>query len=114
MPKRDDGETKIRGSINTCKSIFWTTAKTEYISKMDENNNNNKNNEEEKEKEIEPGLRSETWFDMMENLTKENKQRSIDNKILLTNVDQRTVWIARILVGIFVTVVGGILIEIII
>lgn len=49
--------------------------------------------------EIEPGTRSDRWYDWMEAKMEENTTRSRNNEMLLQNVDTRTIWIARLLVA---------------
>lgn len=57
--------------------------------------------------QMEAGRRGPEWYDWMSNLAQKNRERSIDNQKLLYRLDYRTVWIARLLTGILLTVIGG-------
>lgn len=59
------------------------------------------------------GARAETWFQRIEDEVRENMRRSRRNYNRLERLDFRTVWIARLIVGVLVTVIGGIILQII-
>lgn len=53
------------------------------------------------------GKRGEYWYDQMEEKTVENAERSIENEMVLSNIDLRTTWIMRILIGLIITVLAS-------
>lgn len=60
---------------------------------------------------IEPGKRSPRWYERIDQITRENRDRSVQNQKLLERVDMRTVWIARLLIGLLVTILGTVIIQ---
>lgn len=56
---------------------------------------------------IEAGRRSEYWFEKIDEKAKENYKRSIRNESYLKRLDYRTVWIARILTGVAVSLISA-------
>lgn len=107
------------------KSVFWQATDEEINGTMNDDTDNNSFSEEindddpqaipdgsDDPNKIEAGRRSPRWYERTENIVKENRDRSIQNKRLLERVDYRTVWIARLIIGLLITILGGILAQI--
>lgn len=60
----------------------------------------------ENESYIERGKRSEHWYSRIEERVKQNSQKTRENNNLLTVVDVRTVWIARLLLTVLASVLA--------
>jgi len=113
MTEVSDTDGRIDKFIHSCKHIFWQATKEEINANMSDNNGDlppdgvtNTTNDIDNSRSIEAGKRTERWFAKLEERTKQNRQRSIQNKNLAQRIDYRTVWIARILVGLLATLVA--------
>lgn len=62
---------------------------------------------------IEAGERSERWFDRIEQETVENRKMSNENKNLLMRMDYRTIWIARLLLGVVAAIIAGAVLNVV-
>lgn len=60
---------------------------------------------------IEAGERSERWYSRMERKVRENTEQTQENHNLLTVVDFRTIWIARLLLGVLGSVMSYIIAQ---
>ena len=60
------------------------------------------------------GQRTERWFQRIETNTNENTERSMENKNILMRMDYRTIWIARLILGLTVTIIGGLATKLVI
>lgn len=116
----------IRRWARTLRQILFTTSVEEINYTMDDEKRNPTGNDESVESTdftrssadggdnpntIEAGKRSPRWYERIENVTSENRDRSVQNQQLLERVDMRTVWIARLLIGLLVTVIGGVILQ---
>lgn len=89
----------------------------------DDNDDNNRTDEEklndsriaanggDEKRKIDAGKRSPRWFERIEQTAEENRNRSTTNQKLLERLDTRTVWIARLILGILITVIGGVILQ---
>ena len=113
MTKLDSANGRINKFLRSCKHIFWQATQEEINANMSDNSSDlgpddvtNTTDDIDNSRSIEAGKRTERWFAKLEERTKQNRQRSIQNKNLAQRIDYRTVWIARILVGLLATLVA--------
>lgn len=64
------------------------------------------------ENSIPQGKRTERWFSAVEREIEENERRTLENQKMLTRLDLRTVWIMRLLVGVLISVLSGVTLNI--
>lgn len=110
---------KNSGLISSCKAIFTTTKEVKFEEDMDENDagkddqgtKTGSNIEYQDQEPLEAGKRPSSWYERMEQRTEENRKRSINNEKMLSNVDLRTVWIMRLVVGLLVTILGAVIVS---
>lgn len=107
--------------LKTLGLIFHKTPEVE-IAVTDSFNSSDCNEEDKKEvlpdggtqensEYIEAGERSERWYERMERKVRENTKQTQENNNLLTVVDFRTIWIARLLLGVLASVVSYIIAQ---
>lgn len=119
--------TYVGGSIRRvgrgCKHLFWQSDQEDIeicMEKDDDDISNSRGKEpiadgnhidEDTNDMIEPGQRSSRWFDRMEQISEDNRKRSIENQKLLMRMDFRTVWIARILTALLAALGAGLFLQ---
>lgn len=132
MSSADKVGEAIQKTADICKNVFWRASESDVEVTMTEENERRERTDADAEdiphsrkfpsqegigppdETIEAGQRAPHWFERIENMVEENRDRSIQNKNLLDQIDIRTVWIARILVGLLATVVGGTILQLLI
>lgn len=60
---------------------------------------------------IEAGERSERWYQRMERKVQDNTQKTNENNNLLTVLDFRTIWIARLLLAVLGSILSFIIAQ---
>jgi hypothetical protein len=106
-----NGASKLRAFISYWRTILTVTNKKELDVRMDDKEAKSdeaftRGGSDDDTDTIDPGKRSDTWFDRIERITQENRKRSIENAKTLSNVDLRTVWLMRILIAILATILS--------
>lgn len=107
--------------LKTLGLIFYKTPEVE-ITVTDSFNTSDYDEEDEREvlpdggtqendEYIEAGERSERWYNRIERKVQENTNQTQENNNLLTVVDFRTIWIARLLLGILGSVMSYIIAQ---
>ena len=129
MSRLESTDGALGRSIHTCRHVFWPATEDDINAHMDEYDETATSSSDEMGDEpltrgtdspespddstegIEPGRRTPRWYERMEEMVQQNRKRSVQNRNLLDQIDLRTVWIARILVAILATVLGGIILQ---
>lgn len=126
MSSKRAEKSRVEQGIDVCKEVFLQTKDSDIEPENEELKQDgsfnmvddpNENDEEDKvngRNNIPAGARTERWFQRFEEITSENRARSIENRNLLKLVDRRTVWIARLLIATLATILGGIAVQLLI
>lgn len=127
MSRAGSARDRLNKPIDTCRAVFWPANQVTNSSEMaddesqreaeasgvDNETSSPRGDEEEMPPvdEIEAGQRTSRWFERIENKVDQNRARSVNNREMLGQIDIRTVWIARILVGMLATILGGLIMQ---
>lgn len=125
----EDTRSKVEWAVHACKHIFWPTSEEdldygtgEPVARRGSRRHSRelRGGEEEEEEDdneqdtVPAGQRAERWFERIEHNVKQNRKKSRQNFNRLERMDFRTVWIARLLLAVFGTVLGGVVLQLVI
>lgn len=130
MSELDRVEGRISRAVHGCKHIFWGISEEDISVSMGSEDDQSSPNDSIESRDVvtrgggssdsstdgtgptmEAGKRSPHWYERMGQVTEDNRTRSIENQKLLHRLDYRTVWIARLIIGLLISLIGGGIIE---